>query len=217
VAWLSKKKNSEHLAFENEAVQYLDNLYANALRLTHNSADAEDLVQETFLKAYRFRSRFEQGSNLRAWLFRIQYNAFVNRYRRRTKRREIYDELSMGPVSELSMSREAVSSLSDPDSNALRPLLAAELEVALETLPEDQRTVVLLADVEEFSYREIAEIVGCPIGTVMSRLHRARAALKEQLLGQAQAMGIVAAPLESSDSPTPPVSLDAYRRSRNGK
>ena len=216
MAWLSKTKNSEHLAFENEAVQYLDNLYANALRLTHNSADAEDLVQETFLKAYRFRSRFEQGSNLRAWLFRIQYNAFVNRYRRRTKRREIYDELSMGPVSELSMSREAVSSLSDPDGNALRPLLAAELEAALESLPEDQRTVVLLADVEEFSYREIAEIVGCPIGTVMSRLHRARAALKEQLLGQAQAMGIVATRTESGDASTSPVSLDAYRKSRNG-
>ena len=176
MAWLSKTKDPELAAFEKEAIQYLDNLYANALRLTHNPADAEDLVQETFLKAYRFRARFEQGSNLRAWLFRIQYNAFVNRYRRRTKRREIYDELSAGPVSELSVSSEAVSALSDPDSNALRPLLAAELEVALDTLPEDQRSVVLLADVEEFSYREIAEIVGCPIGTVMSRLHRARAA-----------------------------------------
>ena len=215
MAWLSKTKDPELAAFEKEAIQYLDNLYANALRLTHNPADAEDLVQETFLKAYRFRARFEQGSNLRAWLFRIQYNAFVNRYRRRTKRREIYDELSAGPVSELSVSSEAVSALSDPDSNALRPLLAAELEVALDTLPEDQRSVVLLADVEEFSYREIAEIVGCPIGTVMSRLHRARAALKERLLDQARAMGIVGASADSGDEPAAPVRLDAYRRTRS--
>lgn len=211
MGWFRKSRDPELVAFEREATQYLDNLYANALRLTHNPADAEDLVQETFLKAYRFRSRFEQGSNLRAWLFRIQYNAFVNRYRRRTKRREIYDELSQGPIAETAVSRAAVAALSDPDANALRPMLSAEIEVALDALPEDQRSVVILADVEEFSYREIAEIVGCPIGTVMSRLHRARAALRQRLEAQAQAMGILPEPV--SEEPET-VDLNAYRRAR---
>ena len=227
MAWFRRNKDPQLVAFEKDATQYLDNLYANALRLTHNAADAEDLVQETFLKAYRFRERFEDGSNLRAWLFRIQYNAFVNRYRRKTKRREIYDELSQGPVAETSMSRSAVAALSDPDANALRPMLSGEIEAALSCLPEDQRTVVVLADVEEFSYREIAEIVGCPIGTVMSRLHRARAALRQRLEAQAQAMGIIPQPskvdLQSSaqevnqvDVPAA-VDLDTYRRRAGGK
>lgn len=213
MAWFKRNRDPELAAFEAEATQYLDNLYANALRLTHNPADAEDLVQETFLKAYRFRARFEQGSNLRAWLFRIQYNAFVNRYRRRTKRREIYDELAQGPVAETAVSHSAVAALSDPDGNALRPMLAEEIEAALNSLPEDQRTVVMLADVEEFSYREIAEIVGCPIGTVMSRLHRARGALKERLASQAEAMGIISDSEASADAE--PVSLAAYRRARS--
>lgn len=212
--WFKDKPSAEVAAFEADAVQHLDALYANALRLTRTEADAEDLVQETFVKAYRFRDRFEEGSNLRAWLFRIQYNLFVNRYRRNTKRREIYEELTQGPVGEAVVSRAGMSALADSDANALRPLVAREIRDALDTLPEDQRTVVLLADVEEFSYKEVAEIVGCPIGTVMSRLHRARKVLKERLAAQAKAMGILDTPDEASELPAP-LSIDAFRKQRS--
>ncbi|MDD9944997.1 MAG: sigma-70 family RNA polymerase sigma factor [Myxococcales bacterium] len=213
-------------AFEADALQHLDALYANALRLTRNEADAEDLVQETFVKAYRFRQRFEEGTNLRAWLFRIQYNMFVNRYRRHVRRRDIYEELSQGPVGEAVVSRAGLSALSDADANALRPMVAREIRDALDALPEDHRTAVILADVEGFSYKEVAEIVGCPIGTVMSRLHRARKVLKERLAVQAQAMGIVPA-LDSqtaedggalrATSHEAPVSIADYRRGRSAK
>lgn len=240
MAWFRPNTDPELASFEADAAQYLDALYANALRLTRNVSDAEDLVQETYVKAYRFRDRFEEGSNLRAWLFRIQYNTFVNRYRRHTKRREIYEELSQGPVGEAVVSRAGLAALADADANALRPMVAREIREALDGLPEDQRTVVLLADVEEFSYKEVAEIVGCPIGTVMSRLHRARKVLKERLAAQAQAMGIVPTPSASNDgaggsgaagggsgqedegqgpySPqAAPVSLAAYREQRSGR
>ena len=200
--WLRPTREPDHASFEADALQHIDSLYANALRLTRNEADADDLVQETFVKAYRFKDRFEEGSNLRAWLFRIQYNTFVNRYRRHVKRRDIYEEMSHGgAVGEAVVSRAGLSAMVDADANALRPMLSREIRAALDGLPEDQRTVVLLADVEEFSYKEVAEIVGCPIGTVMSRLHRARRVLKERLAAQAQAMGIVPTPSEAEEQP----------------
>ena len=226
--WFRSTRDPEVAAFEADAVQHLDGLYANALRLTRSEADAEDLVQETYVKAYRFRERFEEGSNLRAWLYRIQYNTFVNRYRRHAKRRDIYEEMAQGPVGEAVVSRAGLAALSDADANALRPMVAREIRDALDSLPEEHRTVVILADVEEFSYKEVAEIVGCPIGTVMSRLHRARKVLKERLAAQAQAMGIVPAPQDEVSSASgsaasrlpqaeeAPVSLEAFRRARSG-
>jgi RNA polymerase sigma-70 factor (ECF subfamily) len=196
--------------FEAEVLPHTDALYANALRLTHSRPDAEDLVQETVLRSYRFFDRFERGTNVKAWLLRIQYNTFVNRYRRTTKEREIKDTMTVEPSGEDVVSREALRALTDPTGNALRPLLAREIEAALETLPEDHRMVVVLADIEELSYKEIAEVLGCPIGTVMSRLHRARRTLRTRLIDHAE----TAPPVETEAEATPAVSLAAYRDRR---
>jgi RNA polymerase sigma-70 factor (ECF subfamily) len=209
----------ERKAFEAEALAHLDSLYAAALRLTRSPSDAEDLVQDTFVKAYRFYDRFEAGTNLKAWLFRIQTNTFINRYRRRVRERDLLEGVHSAPVGEGVMSREAMRGLSQPLAAAERPLVAAEIQRALDQLPEEYRAMILLADVEELSYREIADIVGCPIGTVMSRLHRARKSMQKHLLAQAVSLGIVA---ETSESETGTVegasggavSLDLYRQRR---
>ena len=209
MAWLTPKRDPLREEFDAEVLPHLDGLYANALRLTRARADAEDLVQETVLRAYRFFDRFERGTNVKAWLLRIQYNTFVNRYRRSTKEREIREHLTEGPSGEDVISRAALRALNDPTGVALRRLVAGEIEAALATLPEEHRLVVVLADLEELSYKEIAEVVGCPIGTVMSRLHRARRALRERLVEQsAQLEAPAAKPAEQ------PVSLQQYRAER---
>src|SRR5262245_38585527 len=207
MSWFRPKRDPMREEFDAEVLPQIDALYANALRLTHSRADAEDLVQETVLRAFRFFDRFERGTNVKAWLLRIQYNTFVNRYRRSTKEREIKDVMTVEPSGEDVISREALRALTDPTGNALRPLLAREIEAALETLPEDHRRVVVLADIEELSYKEIAEVLGCPIGTVMSRLHRARRTLRTRLLDHAEH----AAPAEAEAEATPAVSLAAFR------
>jgi len=220
MSWWSQRKDPAREAFDAEVLPHLDTLYANALRLTRSPADAEDLAQETVLRAFRFHDRFEPGSNMKAWLLRIQYNAFVNRYRRITRERAVEKD---GPESAAGadvMSRDALRALTDPTGTALRPLVLRELEAALDTLPDDQRMVVLLADVEELSYKEIAEVLGCPIGTVMSRLHRARRALRERLMEQAEnELGPAArGQAEAREVSEPPaaqaVSLVAYRQGR---
>lgn len=219
MAFFSRKKDPKLTPFERDALTHFDALYANALRLTRSQPDAEDLVQETYLRAYRFHERFDEGSNLRAWLFRIQFNTFVNRYRRQNKHQAILQEMGEAPDVRGVMSRSAMRALSDPETTMLRPLVGKEIGRAVEALPEDQRVVVLLADVEEFSYREIAEIVGCPIGTVMSRLHRGRRALQVQLAGHARQLGLLEdePDAEALDNDAPPVSLQAYRSSRGGR
>jgi len=201
--------------FERDALQHLDSLYGMALRLTRSPADAEDLVQDTLLKAYRFYDRFEPGTNLKAWLLKIQTNTFINRYRRSVRERNVFDGAASASVGDGVMSRAAIRALSQPLADADRGLLAGEIEAALERLPEDYRTMVILADVEELSYREIADVVGCPIGTVMSRLHRARKALQQHLVDQAVALGIIEEPISAHDTEgkaDDPVSLEAYRR-----
>jgi len=211
------KRDPMREEFEAEVLPHTDALFANALRLTHSRPDAEDLVQETVLRSFRFFERFERGTNVKAWLLRIQYNTFVNRYRRSTKEREIKDVMTVEPSGEDVVSREALRALTDPTGNALRPLLAREIEAALETLPEDHRMVVVLADIEELSYKEIAEVLGCPIGTVMSRLHRARRTLRTRLLDQVEhpANADQAAPAAEAE-PAPAVSLAAFRNRRGG-
>lgn len=212
----SFKRDPMREEFEAEVLPHTDALYANALRLTHSRPDAEDLVQETVLRSFRFFDRFERGTNVKAWLLRIQYNTFVNRYRRSTKEREIKDVMTVEPSGEDVVSRDALRALTDPTGNALRPLLAREIEAALETLPEDHRMVVVLADIEELSYKEIAEVLGCPIGTVMSRLHRARRTLRTRLLDQVEnpANADQTAPAEAE--PAQAVSLAAFRNRRGG-
>jgi RNA polymerase sigma-70 factor (ECF subfamily) len=180
--------------FERDALAHLDALYATALRLTRSPADADDLVQDTFMKAHRFREHFEAGTNLKAWLFKILTNTFINKYRRTTREREVLDDAGQGPVGEGVMSHAAMRALVDPQGVALEPLVAAEIERALEQLPEDY-------------------VVGCPIGTVMSRLHRARKQLQQHLYEHAVRAGIVdEAALEGATEA--PIALEAWRERR---
>jgi RNA polymerase sigma-70 factor, ECF subfamily len=214
MGWFKPKRDPLRDDFESEALPHMDALFANALRLTHSRSDAEDLVQETILRAFRFFDRFERGSNIKAWLLRIQYNTFVNRYRRSSKEREIKDRMVHEPSGQDVISREALRALTDPMGAALRPLLSREIERALSELPEDQRMVVVLADIEELSYKEIASVLGCPIGTVMSRLHRARRALRKHLVDQVDGYTGDAAKDDAETGKA--VSLEAYRQVRRG-
>lgn len=220
------RKSRRQQEFETDALQYLDVLYAHALRLTRSPSDAEDLVQDTFVRALRFFERFERGSNLKAWLLRIQFNGFVNRYRRHVKEHLASESLTQEPAGEATMGRDALRALLDPQGTMLAPVVAREIEAALAKLPEEHRAVVILADVEELSYKEIAEVIGCPIGTVMSRLHRARKALQELLLEHAASLGLEAAVQikgsraeaqangSRAETQAQPVSLETYRRGR---
>jgi RNA polymerase sigma-70 factor, ECF subfamily len=217
MSWLKPRKSPKQREFEAEALVHLDSLYAHALRLTRSPSDAEDLVQDTFVRALRFYERFERGTNLKAWLLRIQFNSFVNKYRRNVKEVSAGEAMSHEPATESTLGRGPLQALLDPHGAAIAPLLAQEIQAALAKLPEDHQTVVLLADVEELSYKEIAEVIGCPIGTVMSRLHRARKALQERLTDQAEALGLNAAnaAAPSADDEAKPIMLAKYRRERS--
>ena len=179
--------------FEAEALRHLDGLYRTALRMTRSEADAEDLVQETYIRAFRFRDQFTLGTNMKAWLFRILTNTFINTYRRKAAQPEVTD---LEGVDEFSLYRRmaddrAASSSPDPETELLKGVVDTEVTDALEELPEKFRTTVLL-DVEGFSYKEIAEMLGIPIGTVMSRLHRGRKFLQKRLYDLARERGIAA-------------------------
>jgi RNA polymerase sigma-70 factor (ECF subfamily) len=179
--------------FEAEALRHLDALYRTALRMTRSEADAEDLVQETFIRAFRFRDQFTLGTNMKAWLFRILTNTFINTYRRKTAQPEVTD---LEGIDEFSLYRRmaddrAASSSPDPEAELLNSVVDTEVTDALQELPEKFRTTVLL-DVEGFSYKEIAEMLGIPIGTVMSRLHRGRKFLQKRLYDLARERGIAA-------------------------
>ena len=177
--------------FERDVLPLLPSLYGAALRMTRNPADAEDLVQDTYLRAFRGFGGFQEGTNLKAWLYRILTNSFINTYRKKQRQPQtvdgpddieewyLFDRLGARSV-EASAEQEVLDSLPDDD-----------VKQALESLPENFRLPVLLADVEGFSYKEIAEIMDTPIGTVMSRLHRGRKALEKALWETARERGIV--------------------------
>ena len=211
----SRVNDQRRREFEREALPHLDVLYGAALRYTRAPSEAEDLVQDTLLKAFRFYDRFEAGTNMRAWLLRIQTNTFINRYRRRTRERNVFDGALAKPVGEASMSGATMRKLRNPADEAERRMLANEIQAALDRLPEDYRVIIELADIQELAYREIAEILGCPIGTVMSRLHRARKTLRTDLVDQAVALGIVTAKdAKAPEGADTPVSLAEFRARR---
>jgi RNA polymerase sigma-70 factor, ECF subfamily len=195
--------------FEREAIEHLPSLLAVATRMTRNGAEAEDLVQDTLVKAMRARAQFESGTNMRAWLLRILTNTFINRYRRGGLEKSVLEGPDADPLADGWIGAATLSAMRDPESVALRPVLEAEIRAALDELPEEFRLAVVLADVEELSYREIADIMGCPIGTVMSRLHRGRRLLKGRLYEHARDMGIVGP--ESKVGQDKAVDLGAYR------
>lgn len=176
--------------FEREAVPLLPRLYASALRLTRDRQDAEDLVQEVYLRAYRGFGSFTDGSNLKAWLYRILTNAFINEYRRRQRRPVTVSEAEDPEYSLFDRLGEETAAPS-AEREVLERLPDEDVQRALEDLPEQYRMVVLYADVEGFSYREIADILEIPIGTVMSRLHRGRKALQKALWEKMEGRGLV--------------------------
>jgi len=199
--------------FEREALPHLDSLYAAALRLTRRPSDAEDLVQESMLKAYRFWDGFEAGTNARAWLLRIVTNTFINRHRRKARERAVFEGVLADPVGEGVMSRAAMRGLTNAESEADRRLLAGEIQAAMEKLAPQQRLMIQLSDMEGLAYKEIAAVIGCPVGTVMSGLHRARKALQKHLIVQAVELGLVDAEDEEAATAVT-VSLEDYRRQK---
>lgn len=175
--------------FEQAAMPYLDALYNTALRMTRNAQDAEDLVQETYLKAYRHFDKFQPGTNLKAWLFKIMKNTFINDYRKRQLVPPESDFAEFEESFESELSEEATQQIKNPEQEALENVLDEDVQRALDELPADYRMVVLLADVEGFAYREIAEILDIPVGTVMSRLYRGRKKLETDMLRYAREHG----------------------------
>ncbi len=192
---------ADQARFTDVAMEYMPALYSAALRMTRNPSDAEDLVQETYLKAYRAFGGFAEGTNLKAWLYRILTNTYINSYRAAKRRPEVadvedvedlylYRRLAPRPGGELGRSAE---------DEALDSFTDDEVKRAIESLPETFRMAVLLADVEGFSYKEIAEITDVPIGTVMSRIHRGRRALQKALAEYAATRGLVGSSPGRSD------------------
>ncbi len=179
----------KHKEFEREAIPHMDILYNYALRMTSNVDDAHDLVQETYLKAYRFWDKYEKGTNIRAWLFRIMKNSYINRYRKETKEPETVDY--EGIQNFYNSIRNESTDPNDLQEKIFGGLLEDDVARALESLPEDFRTVVILCDIEGLTYEEIAEFVDCPIGTVRSRLHRGRKMLRAVLFDYAKKRGFV--------------------------
>ncbi len=186
---------ADQATFAEQAMPYMDQLYSHALRMTRNAADAEDLVQETYLKGYRGFGGFKEGTNLRAWLFRILTNSYINSYRKKQRRP---DESDLDNVEDLYLYRrlggaETAALGRSAEDELIETLTEAEVKQAIEDLPEQYRDAVLLADVEGFAYKEIAEILDVPIGTVMSRLHRGRKRLQDELYEFAERRGLVGA------------------------
>lgn len=180
----------QHARFEQDALQYLDQLYAGALRMTRNPTDAEDIVQETYAKAYASFHQFTPGTNLKAWLYRILTNTYINSYRKKQREPQLSDGENVEDWQLARAESHTSSGLKSAEMVALENLPDTDVKAALQQLAPDFRLAVYLADVEGFSYKEIAEIMGTPIGTVMSRLNRGRTQLRNLLADYARERGV---------------------------
>ena len=184
----SKAKTEE---FETACMAHMDSLYASALKMTRNQVEAEELVQDTFVRAFRFKKNFEWGTNLKAWLFRILTNTFINDYRHRKHEQKYMERTAVEPLYDEVLNRQAIEYTANPENHVFTKFFKEDLDSALEELPEDFRMAVVLSDIEGFSYKEIADILDKPIGTVMSRLHRGRKLLQRSLVDYAVEAGVI--------------------------
>jgi RNA polymerase sigma-70 factor (ECF subfamily) len=208
VIFRSRKRMKDD--FHREALVHLDALYYAARYMTKDPRDAEDLVQETLLKAFRFFHRYQTGTNCKAWLFRIMTNTHLNRQRGKAKQFTYLDNVDVEGGGGATPISDASSFYKNPEQGYLHGLVHEQVERALDSLPEDFRLAVVLADLQDFSYKEIAEIMDRPIGTVMSRLHRGRKMLQKKLRSHAIEQGIISAdPLD--EKVKTPTSLADYR------
>jgi len=206
------KKKEDHADFEEIAMPQADALYGAALRMTRDPTKAEDLVQETLMRAYRFWHRFQKGTNIKAWLFRIQTNVFINRYHKAQTEQKHRDDRQVDDL----LQRYAVTTQNylppETREDFLKHIIGDEVLRALDELPFEFRMAVLLADMHDLSYKEIADVLDCPVGTVMSRLHRARKLLQAKLFEYAVERGIIQAPEGVTTENV--ADLDAFRRRR---
>jgi len=208
--FLSPKKKAAQKQIREEASLYLDTLYQTALRLTKNASDAQDLVQDTYSRAFRFEDKFEPGTHLKAWLFKVMYHIFVNQYRRKIRERDYIHYAEKNVYQDSLLSDSHISHTTYPENNYLDQIVSSEVTNALERLSEEYRTVVLLCDINEFSYKEVADILDVPVGTVMSRLFRGRQILKKDLYHHAVSQGII------KNDPNNVSHLDEYRQKKAG-
>ena len=206
------KRGERRSEFEREALVHLDALYGAAYRLTRNPRDAEDLVQDAVLRAYRFWDSFEKDSNCKAWLLRILTNTFINEYQRKKRSREVLDAAAAEQDATDGVLVHAGAQLQrDAEQVLVERSVSDDVQRALEALPDDFRTAVVLCDIEGLSYKEIAEIMECPVGTVMSRLFRGRRLLQSSLREFAVSEGYVKPEATGAGAP---IDLDKYRASK---
>lgn len=213
-----RKKNREVEEFERLLESHLDGLYRVAMRYTRNNAQAEDLVQDTVVRALRFRESFELGTNFKAWVYTILTHTFIHKYRRSKRERELLEGVTRHDVAAQLGSEQSRTRAAEPEAAYLEQMLSDDVLAALDELPEDFRTVVTLCDLEGLAYKDIADAVGCPVGTVMSRLYRGRRMLESKLAHVARERGILrdepTAAAERSESANSVVELQQFRRRR---
>jgi len=192
-------KEEKDRIFREEALPHLNALYNYARSISYSQEDAEDLVQDTYMRAYRFFHQYTPGSNCKAWLFTILRNLYNTRYKKYKKKPDKVHYEDTDEVYNFMVEGEWTSEIGDPESEFFDNILPKRIVEAIEELPEEFKSTLILADLEDFSYKEIAEILDCPLGTVMSRLHRARNILKKKLVDYAEEKGVIKTGEENKD------------------